>query len=96
MNASKIGEQWKFCIWVCDHFCRLLVSLVSAGLLIAPIVALTYIHSLPYMLIVVSLFALSVGGFIAVATGEKSSTMFGLTAAYAAVLVVFVGTLIEA
>jgi hypothetical protein len=69
--------------------------LLSAGLLIAPMVALTYIRSLPYMLTAVFLFAVVFGVIIAVATGERSSTIFGLTAAYAAVLVVFVGTLIQ-
>jgi hypothetical protein len=58
-------------------------------------VSLTYIHSLVYMFIAVSLFALSVGGIVAVAMGQNTSTIFGLTAAYAAVLVAFVGNLIQ-
>jgi hypothetical protein len=69
---------------------RLFIALTAAGLLIAPMVSLTYIHSLAYMLIAVSLFAAGLGSILAFATRAKSSDIFAITATYPAVLVVFV------
>lgn len=81
-------------VWACDMLCRLFISLTAAGLLIAPMVSLTYIHSLAYMLIAVSLFAAGLGSILAFGTRARSSDIFAITATYAAVLVVFVGNLV--
>ena len=61
-----------------------------------PMVALTYIRSVTYMLVAVSLFSASLGFVVAItATKARNQDIFALTAAYAAVLVVFVGNLLQ-
>ena len=73
---------------------RVLMSLMAVGLLIAPMVGLSYIKSLGHTLTVASVIAATVGGIVAIVTSAKSSEIFTIIAAYGAVMVIFVGTLI--
>src|SRR5271156_3932732 len=73
---------------------RVLISLFAVGLLVVPIVALTYITSIAYTLITLALFASAVGCVVAVFTRSKYQDIFSITAGYAAVLVIFVGNLL--
>ena len=57
--------------------------------------ALTYIQPTAYILLTASLFSLIFGLIAAVSSNARTHEVFGVTAAYAAVLMVFVGNAIQ-
>jgi VIT1/CCC1 family predicted Fe2+/Mn2+ transporter len=74
-----------------DNFARVLFALFGGLFLLVPMIAMAYITSKKYLLITavlfVFVFALSLGYF----SKGSNQELVGATAAYAAVLVVFVG-----
>jgi hypothetical protein len=75
---------------------RICTSLISVCFLIAPMVTLTYVKPTEYVLIGASLFSAVFGLVVAlVSRGAKSQEIFGIVAAYAAVLIVFVGNALQ-
>jgi hypothetical protein len=91
-----VHHRWRNLVWVADKVCAILISMTSIALLVSPMVALTYISSVTYMLVAVSLFSASLGFVVAITvTRVRNQDIFALTAAYAAVLVVFVGNLLQ-
>jgi len=57
--------------------------------------ALTYIHRTGYILLTAALFAFVFAVFVAVSSRARNHEVFGITAAYAAVVMVFVGNAIQ-
>jgi hypothetical protein len=58
-------------------------------------VALTYIKSIRLVLVTASVFAIAFGCIVALLTPASYQDIFSITAAYVAVLVIFVGTAIS-
>ena len=74
-----------------DTLARLAVTLVGGAFLLAPMSALTFISTPKYQLITVVLFVMLFAVVLALGAGNASNQeLLGATAAYAAVLVVFV------
>lgn len=74
---------------------RLLVSLMSVIFLLAPMFACTYIQPTGYILLAASLFSLSFAIVAAFCTRAANHEVFAVTAAYAAVIMVFVGNSLQ-
>jgi Family of unknown function (DUF6594) len=72
-----------------------MISLISVVLLVAPMFALTYIRRTAFLLLAAALFALFFAIVFAVSSRARNHEVFGVTAAYAAVLMVFVGNAIQ-
>ena len=70
------------------------VGLVSVSFIIAPMVVLAYIDSKEWVLTAAALFAGCFALFFTLCTGLRYHEVVGVTAAYYAVLVVFVGNMI--
>jgi hypothetical protein len=68
-----------------------LVSVVGAVSLVVPTVSLTYISSISMKIVFVSVSILVFAGLLTLFTNSKNQELFVATAAYGAVLVVFVG-----
>lgn len=62
--------------------------------LVAPMFALTYIHPTQYIILAAALFAGVFGVGFALSSRARDHEIVGVTAAYAAVLMVFVGNAI--
>ena len=71
---------------------RLLFGIFGGSLLLGPLVALTYIHSTYYRLLACTLFTFVFVLVLAIFSKANNIEFVGATAAYAAVLVVFVGS----
>jgi hypothetical protein len=74
---------------------RVLMSFMSVIFLIVPMFALTYIQGTGYILLTAALFAVVFAILVAVSSRARNHEVFGVTAAYAAVLMVFVGNAIQ-
>ena len=72
-----------------------MIALMSVIFLIIPMFALTYIQKTGFILLTASLFSLVFGLVAAVSSRAHAHEVFGITAAYAAVLMVFVGNAIQ-
>lgn len=68
---------------------------MSVILLIVPMCVLTYIQPTGYILMTAALFSLAFALIAAVSSHARTHEVFGVTAAYAAVLMVFVGNAIQ-
>jgi hypothetical protein len=75
---------------VVDELARLLVALVGGGFLLGPMYAMTYIRVQKYQLMTAVLFVLSFAILVAFGTKASNQELLGATAAYAAVLVIFI------
>lgn len=75
-----------------DNIARVLFGLCGAISLLVPLVVLTYIRSTNYRLLATTLFVLVFVLLMAFLSDANNQELVGATAAYAAVLVVFVGT----
>lgn len=75
-----------------DGVARVLVALVGGASLVVPLIMMTYLTSQTARLIIVSAFVFVFSILVGVATKGTNQEVLGATAAYAAVLVVFVGT----
>ena len=73
-----------------DWSARLLVVVASSAFLLAPMYSLTFIPEQKYQLIAVGLFVVLFAILIALASKASNQELFGATAAYVAVLVVFI------
>ncbi|KAH8880917.1 hypothetical protein GQ53DRAFT_754737 [Thozetella sp. PMI_491] len=73
-----------------DRVARLLVSIGGGAFLLAPMYALTFIREQRDQLITVGLFVIFFAVVVALASRASNQELIGATAAYAAVLVVFV------
>jgi hypothetical protein len=69
--------------------------LISVVFLIVPMFALTYIQPTGYVLLAASLFSLFFAIVFAISSHARSHEVFGVTAGYAAVIMVFVGNSIQ-
>jgi VIT1/CCC1 family predicted Fe2+/Mn2+ transporter len=77
-----------------DNTARVIFALVGGIFFLAPMIAMTYIESKKYMLLTMCLFVLFVATTLALASKASDQELLAATAAYAAVLVVFVGNTI--
>src|SRR5271170_587425 len=75
---------------------RVITSLGSVCFLIAPMVTLTYVNPMKYVLVGALVFSAAFALFVTlVSRGAKAQEIFGGVAAYAAVLVMFVGNALQ-
>ena len=74
-----------------DQLARILFGLAAGIFLLAPMFALSYIRNKEYCLIVTCLFVVVFVLVVSCATTATNQELMTVTAAYAAVLVVFVG-----
>ena len=74
-----------------DNFARILFALMGGIFLLAPMVAMACITSTKYLLITTVLFVLLFAIILALSSKASNQELVAATAAYAAVLVVFVG-----
>ena len=74
---------------------RVLVSLISVGFLIVPMIVLTYIEPRGFILLAATLFSVFFAVVFAMCSRARSHEVWAVTAAYAAVLVVFVGNAVQ-
>jgi hypothetical protein len=87
-NRQEYGGRGSFV----DVSARVLFGLCGAISLLIPLVVLTFIKSVNYRLLATILFVLTFVLMIALLSDANNQELVGATAAYAAVLVVFVGT----
>jgi hypothetical protein len=75
-----------------ENSARVVIAVVASAALLVPMITLTYVHPKKYRLLTVciSVILFSVG--VAIASKAKVGELVGATAAYAAVLVVYVGS----
>ena len=78
-----------------SNISRILISLISVVLLVAPMFALTYIQLTGFLLMAAALFSMFFAVVFAICSRARNHEVFGVTAAYAAVLMVFVGNAIQ-
>lgn len=74
-----------------DKLARLVVAVAGGAFLLAPMYGLTFMQTQRDKLITVGLFVLFFAVVVALASKATNQEVVGATAAYAAVLVVFVG-----
>jgi hypothetical protein len=75
-----------------DRFARYLIANIGGATLLIPMIIMSFATSKTSHLIVTSIFVLGFAFLIAVGTKASNYELLGATAAYAAVLVVYVGT----
>ena len=75
-----------------DLTARVLISIIAGVFLLAPMFALSYIEERRYRLMTTSLFTFVFAIALSVLSEAKNQELVTATAAYAAVLVVFIGT----
>ena len=75
-----------------DGLARLLFGIFGGLLLLIPLVVLTFIHSIHYRLLATTLFTFIFVVILALFSNASNVELIGSVAAYAAVLVVFVGS----
>jgi VIT1/CCC1 family predicted Fe2+/Mn2+ transporter len=76
---------------VADKLASILVAFLGGAFLLAPMYNLTYVHAQKYQLISVVLWVLFFAISLALSSRATNQELLIATAAYAAVLVVFVG-----
>jgi hypothetical protein len=75
-----------------DFAARLLLAFIGGGLLLAPIIAMRFVNSQSLRLIIASVFVVTVSVTLSLATTASNQEIIGGVAAYAAVVVVFIGS----
>lgn len=83
-RLARISEQ------KIARFVAIISTLLAAALLIGAIIALIYTHSKYQRIIVVGVFTTTFGASVGLLSRASRAEIFAATAAYAAVLVVFV------
>ena len=78
-----------------DRLARVFIAMVTVLFLIAPMFALAYIRPIGYILLAAALFSAFFGLVFALSSRARYHEVVGITAAYAAVLMVFVGNAIQ-
>lgn len=78
-----------------DNFARILFALIGGIFLLAPMTFKAYVTSMIYLLIITISFVVIFSVALALASKASNQKLVTATAAYAAVLVVFVGNYIE-
>jgi hypothetical protein len=79
-----------------DRLARVVIALAAVAFLIAPMFVLTYVQPTGYVLLSAAFFAAVFGVIFALSSRAREHEVVGVTAAYAAVLMVFVGNAIQA
>lgn len=74
-----------------DNFARIMFALFGGIFLLVPMIAMAYINATRYLLIATVLFVLFFAFILALSSKASNQELVAATAAYAAVLVVFVG-----
>lgn len=75
-----------------SRFATFVIALIGGVSLVVPMVALIYISSMTMKIVAISVSILAFAAMLAVFTKAKNQELLAATAAYAAVLVVFVGS----
>jgi hypothetical protein len=75
-----------------DAIARFLVALMGGALLMAPIIAMSFVNSQNTRLVVASVFVVGFSIILSFVTSASNQEIIGGSAAYAAVIVVFVGS----
>jgi hypothetical protein len=91
MDMADMREDYPGRMSAVDTIARIIFGLSGGVLLLIPLIVLTFIKSTNYRLLAVSLFVLMFVALISVFSRASNQELAGATAAYAAVLVVFVG-----
>ncbi|MCJ1394151.1 hypothetical protein MMC18_007029 [Xylographa bjoerkii] len=76
---------------ITDNVARIIMAVFAGALLLVPVIALSYITPTGYRLLATCLFVLAFAVIASVAITGTSNELVGATAAYTAVLVVFLG-----
>jgi hypothetical protein len=76
---------------ITDNVARFIMAVFTGVLLLVPVVALSYINPTGYRLLATCLFVLAFAVIASVGITSTTNELVGATAAYAAVLVVFLG-----
>jgi hypothetical protein len=77
---------------VVDRLARIIVAITGGVFLLVPMIIMTFVNSTNYRLIIVSVAVIWFSVSLALATNATNQELLGATAAYSAVLVVYVGT----
>ena len=77
--------------WATDVTARIITAVFTGVVLLVPIIALSYISTTGYRLLATCLFVLGFAIIASVAIASTNNELVGATAAYAALLVVFLG-----
>jgi len=75
-----------------DAIARFLVALIGGALLMAPIIAMSFVDSQNMRLVIASIFVVGFSIILSFVTSASNQEIIGGSAAYAAVIVVFVGS----
>ena len=78
-----------------DNIARIVFALIGGVFLLAPMVALAYSQRMLYLIIITVLFTLFVSVALGLVSRASNQELLAATAAYAAVLVVFVGNAVK-
>jgi hypothetical protein len=77
---------------IVDHTARFLLALIGGSFLLVPIIVMNFVDSQNMRLVVASVFVLAFSLFLSFLSRASNQEILGGSAAYAAVLVVFVGS----
>lgn len=80
---------------VIDSIARIMFALLGGFFLLAPMVALSYCREKLYLIIITVLFTLFVAVLLGLISKASNQELLAATAAYAAVLTVFVGNAVD-
>lgn len=80
---------------VIDSVARVIFALLGGAFLLAPMVALSYCAEKLYLIIITVLFTLIVAVLLGLISRASNQELLAATAAYAAVLAVFVGNAVD-
>ena len=91
-NNKSYNFAFKRAMRIADILARFLIAMLGGAVLIVPIILMTFLESRNQHLVITSVFTIGFAlGTSAIATASNQEVL-AATAAYAAVLVVFVGT----
>ncbi|KIM96549.1 hypothetical protein OIDMADRAFT_148366 [Oidiodendron maius Zn] len=91
-TEQALREQQERTIWIIETRTRFVMAIIGGLMLIIPMLIMTLVPSRLTSILTVSISVLIFSILVAIASTAKPQEVLGATAAYAAVLVVFVGT----
>lgn len=94
LPGARLGRGRPYAVMISsaiDNLARLFVAILASLFLLAPMIILTYVSSQTYHLVITCLFVLAFAVTASVASNASNQELMAASAAYAAVLVVFVG-----
>jgi hypothetical protein len=95
-DGPNVGDPDDFALWASKSartsFADRVASFLACLLILVPVITLHFLHTDTQRLIVIIVFTFAFAGLMTLATEAKRSEVFGATAAFVAVQVVYVGS----